>query len=113
MNLGGILYAYIAVKTNSIFPSIICHSVYNTIITVVDQIADVNLMASDIVTYVWFGLATVLSIIILIRSRKKINFPKTTVEKRKRCFPLFITSPVIIITLLALFAFIILNFKFI
>lgn len=100
--IGGIFYAYIAIKTNSIFPSIICHSIYNTLVTLSDQLIQKSENIGNIIFYSWFGLMTVLGIIIVIVSRKKINFPKTTIEKRKRCLPIFLSSPTVIISIVVI-----------
>lgn len=94
----GIVLAYVAVKSNSIIPSIIIHVVVNSVATLQSYISDPKLYS--IIVTVWDIIFVVLAIatVIFVAVKAKINIPKSDKPKKKRGWPLFFSSAACIIT---------------
>ena len=91
--LGGLFLAYVAYKTGSIIPTIIIHAALNANGMIWEAV--VYLFGENkagIASNIWAALIAVSAIAILIIYRKKFSLPQNTREKKKRGFPLFITT---------------------
>lgn len=98
----GIFLGYVAVKHNSIVPTIILHMIVNTTNTIISLIAEMNEDIGNIIYTVWvlffliFG--AVIFIISIIKNRDK--FPKPVKAQKTRCVPLMFQSVGMIILIL-------------
>ena len=98
--VAGCLFGYMAVKHDSLVPSIICHMVVNLfaeLFTVFeDNGLDIALMASELV---YFGLV-LFGLIWLIKLLLTERFPRATVAQQERGLRITITSPVMLLLLI-------------
>ncbi|MBQ4465715.1 MAG: CPBP family intramembrane metalloprotease [Oscillospiraceae bacterium] len=97
--IGGMFFGYIAVKHNSLVPSIICHMAVNGFAEIVTLCEDHGWdVASTVANIIYMGLVLV-GIVMLIRMFIVERFPRTTPSQAERGLRQVLVSPLMMLVI--------------
>lgn len=90
----GTFLGYVAVKHNSIIPTIILHIIVNSTNTIISLIAEGNEMIGNIIYAVWTIGFIIAGLALLIYSiaKKQIKMPRSVQAQKNRGIPIMFTS---------------------
>lgn len=94
--VGGIFFGYIAVKHNSLIPSIICHMAVNCFAEVFTICEDFGWETADFVIGIIYFVLAFVGLILLIRMLIVERFPQTTPRQAERTLRQALASPLLV-----------------
>lgn len=94
--VGGIFFGYIAVKHNSLVPSIICHMAVNLFAELFTVCEDFGWETADFVLTIIYCVLAFAGLILLIRMLIVERFPQTTPRQAERTVRQALASPLLV-----------------